>query len=112
MNIEQMTMEEVEQRLAAIGTELETADEARLEELNSEADALNARKADLNREIEQRKADIADVSAGRGKEITSFEERKTMDEKEIRSSKAYIDAFAKYVKTGDATECRCVSPRS
>lgn len=108
MNIEEMTMEDVEQRLAAIGAELETADEARLEELNSEADALNARKADLAKEIEQRKADIADVSGGRGKEITSFEEKKSMNEKEIRSSKAYIDAFAKYVKTGDATECRAL----
>lgn len=77
------------------------------EALNLELDSIQERKAFLAEE--QRKADVAEVIAEVGvedTEITFKEERHVADLKEIRSSKAYVDAFAEYIKNGDDTECR------
>jgi len=77
------------------------------EALNLELDSIQERKAFLAEE--QRKADVAEVIAEVGvedTEITFKEERHVADFNEIRSSKAYVDAFAEYIKNGDDTECR------
>ncbi len=77
------------------------------EALNLELDSIQERKAFLAEE--QRKADVAEVIAEvdvEDTEITFKEERHVADLKEIRSSKAYVDAFAEYIKNGDDTECR------
>lgn len=109
MNFDEMTLEMVEARLAEIKTLVETKDEnSDFEALSLEVDKLNERKSFLAEE--QRKSDILAVVEGAGEETKieiPVEERK-MDLKEIRSSKEYIDAFAKYIKTNDATECRAL----
>lgn len=109
MNFDEMTLEQIEARMSEIKSLVESKDEsADFEALNLEVDQLNERKAFLIEE--ERKADIVAVSEGAGIEETidiPMEETK-MNSTEIRSSKEYIDAFAKYVKTNDATECRAL----
>lgn len=107
MEIKEMTLEEVEARLSAIKVEV-TAEGADLDALEAETRALAEHKAVLAAEIEQRKADMAEVANGAGAEITKPEERKIMTNLEIRQSAEYIDAYANYIKTGDATECRAL----
>lgn len=107
--IKNWSMEQIETRSAQIKDEIETADEAKLAELNDEMNAIEERKKELAQELEQRKADmIADMAAvanGAGAVIEKApkEERK-MDN--VLESKEYIDAYADYIKTGDDRECR------
>lgn len=111
-----MTREEImtldfdalEERAQAIAEETADADKDQLETLNAELDAIEERKTALNIEIEERKAAAEAVAAGAGKEIEIREENKTMTNKEIRNSQEYIEAYAKYVKTGKDLECRAL----
>lgn len=100
--------ETLETRTSEIKALIEANDEGTdFEALSAELDAIKARKADLAEEA--RKADIMAVINETGTtdtEITFKEERKVADIKEIRSSEAYIEAFAKYIKTGKDDECR------
>lgn len=88
----------------------ETA-ELDIDALAEEVRALDAEKA----EIERRAAAEAEVRAAvetaiiaEIKEQNKKEERKEMDTIEIRNSAEYIAAYAKYIKTGDATEVRAL----
>ena len=107
MEIKEMTIEELMERRAAIGSEID-APEADLDALEAEARAINeeieSRKAAETKRNEIRNA----VATGEGeiKETFEIEERKEMTLEEIRSSKEYINAFANYIKTGDDKECR------
>lgn len=105
-----LTIEEIEARKAEIKSIVEdNSSEANFEELNAEYDALEARANTLI--DEQRKADIAAVIDGAGEEteITMpTEDRIMADIKEIRSSKAYAEAFAEYIKTGKDDEVRAL----
>ena len=103
-----LDLSSVEARLSEIKASLNDAD-ADYEALSAEVDLLEERKNALVEE--QRKADVAAVAAGAGEEANlniPLEERKMPTLQEVRSSKAYIDAYAKYVKTEDATECRAL----
>lgn len=110
MELKDMTIEELMERRSAIASEVD-APEADLDALEAEARAIKeeieARKAN-----ETKKAEIrASVAEGAGTVIDKpkTEERaKKMDIKEIRKSAEYINAYANYVKTGDATECRAL----
>lgn len=107
--IDEMTLDQVEERISAIGKEAETADEAKLNELTEERDALDARKAAILEEIENRKKDIANVVNGNANEFKEIiEEKHTMTIEEIRASKEYVDAFAKYIKTERDDEVRAL----
>ena len=109
MEIKEMDMEQVENRMTEIKVELADADEARLAELTDEVEALENRKAEIRAEIENRKAEIAEVANGEGHKIEEIiEERKVMGIEEIRNSKAYIDAYANYIKTGKDDEVRAL----
>lgn len=100
------TIAEIEERLSAIKTEM-NAEGADLDALTQEVDELEARRAELKAEIEQRNALTARLAAGEGTVVKNFPtERVAQDEKEIRNSKKYVDAYAEYVKTGDDTELR------
>lgn len=100
-----LDIEQIEARAAEIVTELADADAEGIERLNAEVDAIAERKAQIAAEIEQRKKDVAEVLKRTGRVIeTQKEEDKNMPE--IRNSKEYIEAFAKYVKTGKDIECR------
>lgn len=102
------TSEQIEARMAEIKTEIDTpTEETDFEALTAELDSIEERKKLIS---EERKADIMAVIADEGvtevTEIEVTEERNMADIKEIRSSEAYINAFANYIKSGDDTECR------
>ena len=104
-----MSLEQIEARKAEIKDLVEANDASTdFEALTIELDALNERAAFLNEE--QRKADIDNVVNEVGtEEINIIPEDKTMPTlNEVRSSQAYVDAFAKYVKSEDDKECRAL----
>ena len=97
--------EDLEKRSAEIAEETKEANADELEELNKELDNIESRKKVLTIEVEETRKKAEEVASGHGEVI---EERKdnTMTTKEVRNSKEYIEAYAKYVKTGKDTECR------
>lgn len=103
--IRELGFEALERRALEIADETISADAEMLETLTAELDAIEERKAVLNAEIEERKAAAEKVAEGKGKEIEVRKEKK-MTNKEVRNSKEYIEAFAKYIKTGKDAECR------
>ena len=123
MSIEEinaMTEDQLDARVAEIRAALDSNDDsADISALNSEVDAIETRRAAIHAEAEQaaqaaaeaeeqRKADLRAVISGAGKETEiTAEESKTMD-KEIRNSAEYIDAYARYIKSGDDKECRAL----
>ena len=100
--------EEIENRAAEIAAETAEADAEVIETLNEELNAIEERKLDLNKEVEERKLAIEKVVEGEGKEIEIVTEERTMTNKEIRNTSEYIDAYAKFVKTGKDLECRAL----
>lgn len=100
--------EELETRAAAIAAETAEADADQLEALNVELDAIEERKKTLKTEVEERKKAAEAVAAGAGKEVRKGKEVETMTNKEIRNTPQYIEAFAKYIKTGKDAECRAL----
>ena len=101
--MENMTLEQIEQRFAEIKTEVEAADEARIAELEQEVKDLEARRAVL--ETETRKADIMEIVKGAGKVVA---EHVKPEVRKIVDSAEYVDAYANYVKTGSDKECRAL----
>ena len=99
-------MDELEERRSAIVTETEEADAETLDALNDELEAIEERTKALNLEIEETRKAAEAVAKGAGKEIEVRKDEHKMTDMEIRNSHEYIEAFAKYIKTGDATECR------
>ena len=110
MELKEMTIEEMEERKSAIVAELdaEGADLDALEaEMKSIKEEIEARKAEETKKAEIRQA----IVEGAGTVIRTFEEEKkemTKTPEEIRSSKEYVDAFARYLISEDATECRAL----
>ena len=108
MEIKEMTIEQLEERKAAIVAELENPD--------ADLDALETEARSIKEEIESRKAEAAKkaeirdaVASGSGKVIEKMKvEEKKMTNNEIRNSAEYIEAFAKYVRTGKDAECRAL----
>ena len=107
MEIKEMTVEQLEERKAAIAAELDNP-EADLDALEAEAraikDELDQRKAEAAKKAEIRSA----VASGMGETIEKpiIEEKKKMNIEELRNSAEYIDAYAEYIKSNDATELR------
>lgn len=112
MTIEEIhgiSAEECEARLAEIKTEM-NAEDANIEALSAEVDAIEERRKALISAEEQRKA-LADKVAS---DVTApiIEERKEEKKMEVknnteyRNSKEYIDAYAEFIKTGDVEEFR------
>lgn len=92
-----LDMEGIEERRAQIREEIKVAgDDAALDAIEAEKAIIEERIA----EIEQRKADMAAVIAGKGKTKENMEEKR-MDFKEFRNSKEYINAYAEYLKGND-----------
>lgn len=106
--INEMNIEQIEARKAEIETLLND-DGADLEALSKEVDALNERKAQIVQEAENRKAEIDKVLKEAPTEtLEELGERTKMTDLEVRNSKAYIDAFANYIKTGKDEEVRAL----
>lgn len=105
--IKEWSAEQIEERSAAIKNEIESADEAKLDELNDELNAIEERKKVI--EMETRKESMKAVAEGAGVVISKVEEKKEERTLEsVRSSAAYEDAFAEYLKSGDDRECRAL----
>ena len=108
MELKDMTIEQIEERKSAIVAELDTE--------NADLNALEEEMRSLNAEIEARKAEEAQkaeirsaVAAGEVGEVvkTIVEEKRDMrTNEEVRASQEYVDAFARYIVSEDATECR------
>lgn len=109
MELKEMTIEQIEERKAAIVAELdnEGADLDALEsEMRSLNDEIEARKAEEAKKAEIRSA-IANGNAGEVITEKDMGEKRTMKtNEEIRASKEYVDAFARYLVSEDATEVR------
>lgn len=105
MDINLMTLEQIEERKAEIDQLLET-DGADLDALSTEIEQLKTRKAEL---IAERKAILEEVSQIPDEETTIIERGEKPMEKtlvEVLKSAEYEEAYARYIKTEDATEVR------
>lgn len=103
MEINEMELTDIETRASEI-EELMKTDDADIETLSKEVEALEERKANILTEVETRKKEVEEV-LNNGVEVRTFtNERKT--DMEIRNTKEYMDAFANYIKTNDDRECR------
>lgn len=112
--IKSMNLDEVEARKAELGEELAEASNERLAEISAELDELEARKAELADMAEKRAALEARVMT-EGTKVETFEELETIKERkedkpmiEVRNTPEYIEAFARYIKSEDPTECRAL----
>ena len=107
MEFKEMSVEQLEARMTEIKSEIEVdgADLGALEEeVRGIKAELESRAQKEAQKVELRKA----VAEGKGKVITKMEEKKVMTNEEIRSSKEYVDAFAKYLINEDDKECRAL----
>lgn len=106
MEINEMLTEDIEKRSLEIEEEIKNGGD--VEALTEEVEKLEARKAEIKREAEERKALLDSVAKAEPVEEIEKEGRKVMSEIEIRNSKEYIDAYADYIKTGRPDECRAI----
>lgn len=98
MEINNMTLEEVIERMNAIPEELEK-EGADIDALETETNSLIERKNQL---IAQKKADVQAVIEDQGKTVQeNIERTATMENTITRNSPEYVNAYADYVKTGD-----------
>lgn len=108
--IKALDIEALEARTSEIKALIEENDkDTDFEALSLELDAIKERKSEIAEET--RKADIMAVINETGTtdasvEIPQEETRHMADIKEIRNSEAYVNAYAKYIKTNDDSECR------
>lgn len=109
-NIKEMETAALEERKAQILEESQV-EERTLDELKD----YEAELRSINEELEERKKTEAerrdtlrDIAAGAGEKVDEApkEEKRNMDEREIRSTKEYADAYAEYLKTGRDEEIR------
>lgn len=108
MEFKEMSIEQLEERRAAIAAELEN-DDADLDALETEARAIKEELESRKAAEQKRSAIRSAVAKGDGETTQKFEEReKEMTMEEIRSSKEYVEAFANYIKTGKDDECRAL----
>ena len=109
MDVNEMTIDQIEKRMAEIETEL-GSENADISALNAEVDALIARKSDLINAANEKRSLLDKVATMNAQVVTAkpTEERKTMSNAEVRASKEYLDAYVNYIKKDDDTECRAL----
>ena len=111
MNFENMTLADVEARLAEIESELETRSGEELDALKAEVVSLQERKIFLV-DLEERQKNAKALEENRAEDIVTIveerKEEKKMELKEYRNSEEYINAFAEYIKTGKDDEVRAL----
>ena len=109
MNIDEMTIADIEARSAQIAEEM-NAENADIDALTAEARALLDRKTALETAEAERRAlaeQVANGQIGEVKEEHKQEER-TMTNMEVRKTHEYNLAYAEYIKTGNDAECRAL----
>lgn len=104
--IKEFSMEQIETRLSEIKTEIDSADNEKLNELNAEIEALETRKGEIA--MENRKADMKAVAEGAGKVVAAAPAKEERTLESVKSSPEYLEAFANYIKTGSDKECRAL----
>ena len=113
MELKDMNLQDVEARLAEIdGLVQASENEEEIRSFTEEMKELETRKAEL-KDLEERKEAAKEIEEGKtSAKVITIEERKgeenMKDIKEYRNSEEYINAFAEYVKTGNADECRAL----
>ena len=107
MELKEMTVEQLEERKVAIVAELdnEGADLDALEaEVRSIKEELEARAAEEAKKVEIRKT-VADIQAPVVEKVEE-EKREMKTNAEVRASKEYVDAFARYLISENDAEVR------
>ena len=111
MEPKEMTIEQIEERKAGIVAELDN-DNADLDALEAEMRSLNE-EIEARKEAESKKAEIRQAIAENKIGVTVTEERsfekegvKTMTNNEVRATKEYTDAFARYLISENDAEVR------
>ena len=108
MELKEMTVEQLEERKTAIVAELdkEDADLDALEaEVRSIKEELESRAAEEAKKVEIRKT-VAEAKAPVIVEKVEEERKEIMTNAEVRASKEYVDAFARYLISENDTEVR------
>ena len=105
MEIKEMQMSDIEKRSLEIADEM-LKEDANIDDLAAEVEQLEARKAEIEIEVEQRKKEAAEALKT-AIEVEKVEERK-MSDMEVRNTKEYIDAYAEYIKSGKDAEVRAL----
>lgn len=110
MEIKEMNIEELEQRSKEIADLTTEADAETLESLSAELDEIEARKAFLKQEAEERAKAMEEVLKAPAPSPVVEERNHKMTNIEVRQSNDYINAYVDYVKGGykDDTECRAL----
>lgn len=105
-----MTIDQLIEQRSALAASVDNED-ANLDQIEADIKAINA-EMDRRSAEEAKKAEIrAAVAEGKGEVIKTIEPEVREDKKmdmEIRNSENYINAYASYIKSGDATECRAL----
>lgn len=109
MEINEMTIEQIEQRMDEIGAEI-SAEGADIEALSAETDQLIERKGALIKAAEEKRSLLNKVATMKSQTVIAKpeEEKKGMTNAEVRASKEYLDAYVNYIKKDDDTECRAL----
>lgn len=106
--IKVLSAEDCEKRMSAIKEEM-NAEDADLEALSAEVDAIEERKNALISAEESRKALAEKVAQSATAPIVEErKEEKKMENIEVRNTQEYINAFAEYIKTEKDAECRAL----
>lgn len=107
MELKEMSVEQLEARMAEIKSEIEV-DGADLGALEEEVRGIKA-ELEERAKVEAQKVELRKaVAEGKGKVVEKVEEKKTMTNEEIRASKEYVDAYARYLINEDDKECRAL----
>lgn len=111
MELKEMTIEQLEERKAELVAEIDGCED--MEKLNELRTSIEAIKAEMESraKIEAEKAEIRSAIANNEVpvvEVQTFTEERSevKDMAEVRNSKEYVDAYANYIKTGNAEEVR------
>ena len=101
--------EQIDARSAELTSEIEIAEtNEAMDAIQEELEAIEERKAIIKLEIEQRKADMAAVIQGHGDVVEEVKDERKVTTMEVRNTPEYVNAFAEYIKTGKADECRAL----
>lgn len=111
MELKEMTIEQLEERKAELVAEIDGCEEMeKLNELRTNIEAIKA-EMESRAQIEAEKAEIRSAIANNKVpvvEVQTFTEERSevKDMVEVRNSQEYVDAYANYIKTGNAEEVR------
>ena len=113
MEIKDMTLADIESRLAELDNLVETSENTEeISAMTEEVRSLQERKVELEA-IEERKANAKELEENKPTETVNTievkeEERKMQKIEEYRNSEEYVNAYAEYIKTGKDEELRAL----